>query len=326
MRLSIRIITPVPPGSQRGNRITALRWQSVLRALGQDAVVAEEYGGEPADLLIALHARRSHAAVVRFSELHPDRPLIVALTGTDLYRDLPDDPQARESLRRADRLVVLHALAAEALPEEDRWKTRVIYQSTAVEAEEGSGTPRADRFQVAVIGHLREVKDPFRAAEAARLLPPESRMCVVQAGAALTPEMERRAREEMRGNARYEWVGELPQPDAMCLLAESRLLALTSYSEGGANVIGEAVVRGVPVISTRIPGSEGLLGRDYPGYFPVGDTRELARQLLAAEQDTDWYTRLREQCRILRPLFDPAAERDAWRRLLNELGLQGEKP
>ena len=96
---------------------------------------------------------------------------------------------------------------------------------------------------------------------------------------------------------------------------QSRLLVLSSRLEGGANVISEAVVAGVPVIASRIAGSTGLLGRTYPGLFPVGGTAGLRRLLLRAERDGRFLRRLRAHCRRLRPLFTPSRERAAWRRL-----------
>ena len=132
---------------------------------------------------------------------------------------------------------------------------------------------------MAVIGHLRDVKDPFRAAEAARRLPARSRIRIVHLGAAETPQWTARAQAEMKANPRYVWRGDRPRAEVRRLLGRARAMVLSSLSEGGANVISEAVAAGVPVLASRIDGSVGLLGRDYPGYFPVGDTAALARLL-----------------------------------------------
>ena len=96
-------------------------------------------------------------------------------------------------------------------------------------------------------------------------------------------------------------------------------MVLTSRMEGGANVVSEAIAASVPVISTRISGSIGLLGKDYPGYFPVGDTHALADLLCGAEEDTKFYGRLKAQCDRLAPLFDPKRERQSWAKLLREV-------
>jgi glycosyltransferase involved in cell wall biosynthesis len=166
---------------------------------------------------------------------------------------------------------------------------------------------------------LRPVKDPFRTARAAHLLPASSRLRVLHLGAALSDDMEHQARAEQAGNPRYRWLGELPRRRALRTLARCRLLALTSVSEGGANAISEAVTASVPVLSSRIPGSVGLLGADYPGYFPVGDTAALAGLLHRAETDELFRGELGRRCDALRPLFDPARERRSWEELLREL-------
>jgi integrase len=47
-------------------------------------------------------------------------------------------------------------------------------------------------------------------------------------------------------------------------------------ARGGADAVSEAIACSVPVISSRISGSIGLLGEEYPGDFPVGDPRALS--------------------------------------------------
>jgi glycosyltransferase involved in cell wall biosynthesis len=88
--------------------------------------------------------------------------------------------------------------------------------------------------------------------------------------------------------------------------------------EGGANVLSEAIVAGVPVLASRIPGNMGLLGGHYSGYFPVGDTRALARLLYRAEKDTSYYQKLESWCAQRKPLFDPGREEAAWAGLLGK--------
>ena len=169
------------------------------------------------------------------------------------------------------------------------------------------------------MGHLRPVKDPLRTALAARLLPDSSRITITHLGGALSDEMKQAAEEEQRVNPRYRWYGEQQRGRALRILSRCRLLVLTSKSEGGANVIGEAVTLGVPVLSSRIAGSIGLLGDDYPGFFPYGDTQTLADLIQRAETDAAFYAELRERCERIRPLFEPAREREAWRSLLAEV-------
>src|SRR5262249_33656107 len=142
---------------------------------------------------------------------------------------------------------------------------------------------------------------------------------VVHLGSPLSPSMARRIQRETAANPRYRWLGDLPRWQALRVLARCRLLAQTSVLEGGANTISEAIAAGVPGLSSRIPGSGGLFGAGYPGYFPVGDTKALATLLRRAETDNGFYSALKAWCRRLRPLVEPARERASWRRLLREL-------
>jgi len=314
--MRILIVTPAPPRSRKGNRITALRWARLLRDLGHRVALAESFSDQSCELLIALHARRSAESIRRFHDSRPAAPLIVALTGTDLYRDIKTNRVAQRSLVLADRIVLLQPAGVHSLPASLRAKARVIQQSAT-----GLATlppPLSSVFEVAVIGHLRPVKDPFRAAFAARSLPESSHIRVVHIGAALSEAMAARARAEMARNPRYRWIGELSPATTKRRLARARLLVLSSRLEGGANVISEAISVGTPIIASRIPGSIGLLGEDYAGYFEVGDTGSLRTLLRNVEEDARFYGKLRQDCRALLPLVRPERERDLWKRLLNE--------
>jgi glycosyltransferase involved in cell wall biosynthesis len=110
----------------------------------------------------------------------------------------------------------------------------------------------------------------------------------------------------------------MPHWRALRVMARSRLLVITSRSEGGANVLSEALASGVPVLSSRIPGSTGLLGGDYPGLFAVGDTHGLAALFERAETDAEFRGTLATWCRRLAPLVEPAREKKAWRDLLRD--------
>lgn len=314
--LRILIVTPARRGSHAGNRVTALRWAAQLRALGHRVAVRDAWNGDDCDVLVAVHATKSHPSVALYRERHPDAPLVVALAGTDLYQDLPSSPVTRRSLELATRLTVLQPLGIAALPPEVRAKARAIIQS----ARAASPVPSPPGvFQVCLLAHIRAVKDAFLAAEAVRGLPHRSRVRVVHLGAALDAGADAQARREMAANPRYRWLGPRRRREALATLAGSALLVVTSRSEGGSNALSEALAAGVPVLSTRIDGSMGILGRGHPGLFPAGDAGALAVLLLRAETDPEFLAVLRAASERLRPLVDPAREREAWRGLLAEL-------
>ena len=314
--MRICIVTPAGPKLRNGNRVTAARWSRFLRQLGHEVLLEESWGGEEPDLMIALHARRSHPSIRRYAAVQPGRPLIVTLTGTDLYRDIHSDEAARESLELATALIVLQEKGLEELEPRHRAKTRIVYQS----AEPVKRQPPVKRhFDVCVIGHLRDEKDPFRATLAARLLPPTSRIRVTHTGRPYDEEFAERARLEAFENLRYHWLGEVLPWKARRVLARSRLLAQTSVMEGGANVVSEALASGVPVVASDIPGNVGMLGENYPGYYPVGDEEALARLLYRAETDGAFYEKLGAECEARRHLVLPGREKEVLGNLVEEV-------
>jgi putative glycosyltransferase (TIGR04348 family) len=270
-------------------------------------------------MMIALHARRSADAIHRFAHTHSLLPLVVALTGTDLYHDIRTARRAQQSLNLATRLVILQPKGLDELPVAVRSKTRVILQSAnPTRFARSQSRRRAKRFRVCILGHLRYEKDPFRTALAARLLPKRSRIHVLHLGAALNAAMGRWATAESLRSARYKWIGEVTNGRARSILASSDLMVLSSRLEGGANVLSEAIVDRVPIIASDIPSTRGILGNDYPGLYSVGDTRKLADLLRCAESNRRFYERIEKWCVRLRRRFTPQAERDSWRRLIAE--------
>lgn len=304
----IVIVTPAGAGTRNGNRHTALRWAAFLRRAGHRVSVSVTWDGRPCDLLLALHARRSHDSIARYRRDHPGGALCVVLTGTDLYRDLPASREARRSLEFANRLIVLQDEALRRLSPRLRHKARVVYQSAAPSLRR---KPPTRVFRVAIIGHLREEKDPFRAAAALERLPRDLPVELVHLGAALAPGMEREARRRMRQEPRYRWLGGVPHARALGWLARSHALVVSSTMEGGANVVAEAARIGTPVLASRVAGNIGMLGRGYPGYFALGSERALARLMARAYGDRVFYRALRRALAARRALFSPSAERSA---------------
>lgn len=314
--MKIVLVTPALPRSRSGNRATATRWRNILEELGHRVDVEVDFTGGRYDAMVALHAWRSAASIRRFHTQFPDRLLVVALTGTDIYKFIRSSPEPTlYSIQVADRLVTLHDLAGLAIPKTYRKKISVIHQSAKPVVRKDATKKR--RFNVCVIGHLREEKDPLRAAYAVRKLPASSRIQVNQYGKAHTRAWAERAEREMQKNTRYCWHGEVPHWQVRGVYATADVMVLSSRMEGGANVISEACVAGVPTVASDIAGSVGLLGEDYSGYFATGDTRALRDLLLRAETDRAWLKKLQTSCQGKAGLFSYAQEKDNWRLLLN---------
>lgn len=250
------------------------------------------------------------------------------MTGTDLHVDLQCKPDSRprrlatQSLEIADRVILLEPAGLQSLPTKRlndlvKSKSSVIFQSA--QPVRNPPPPLKTRFEVSVIGHLRKVKDPFLAARAAKHLPPESTIQIVHFGQALDPQIEREANQLQHSIPRYRWLGPRPHAETMRRLARSRVTLLTSRVEGAPSAISEAIVNNVPILSTRIPATVGLLGEGYPGLFPVGAEKQLASLLNQVESDPTFLALLKKHTKKLRPQFKIEAEVRSWKKLLKEI-------
>ncbi len=313
--MRIALITPYGREHRNGNWHTASRWARFLREAGHTVRVQVEWDGRSADLMLALHARRSFASIRGFAERYPTRPLIVTLTGTDLYRDIHEDPDAQQALEWAHRIIVLQERGLDELAPNLAAKTRVIYQS-APDIARQPAPPHA--FEVLVIGHLRAEKDPFRAALATAYLPEHSRIRVTHLGSALSEDMAETAEMAQAKLPRWHWRGDVPHKTVLKHLSRAHLMVISSVMEGGANVICEALAAGVPVLASEMPGNVGMLGEDYPGYFPVGDERRLAALMAMAENDPSFLAELASHARQRRALMRPEQEASRLRQAVAE--------
>jgi putative glycosyltransferase (TIGR04348 family) len=303
--------------ANNGNWHTASRWSRFLRPRFEVSIRDDWHPdtSAPTHCLIALHARRSAASVRRYAQVHPDRPCVLVLTGTDLYRDLPHDPAATASLRHATHLVVLQDAALERLAPVERRKCRVIYQSAP---SLRPATPLRRSFEIVLVGHMRAEKDPLTPMVALQLLPPDSQVRLTYIGEALQEKYRLAAQRLAQSTSRYRWLGPCPHVQTRQRIRRAHLLLVSSIIEGGANVIAEAVTAGVPVLASRIPGNIGMLGEGYAGYFPAGDAPELALAMMRASRDASFVARLREQCARRAPLFAPERESQEVNRLLDD--------
>lgn len=309
------IVTPALADANNGNWQTAHRWAGLLAGAYRVRLAAGWEGGDEA-LMIALHARRSAAAIAAWRARHGERPLILVLTGTDLYRDIAVDADAQRSLALADCLVVLNELGARALPPACRAKARVLLQSCPARRPAAKTTRH---LRALMVGHLREEKSPRTWFEAARRLAQRDDIQLDHVGAALDGALGDAARALMATCPNYRWLGGLPHGATRRRIQAAHVLVHPSRIEGGAHVVVEALRSGTPVLASHIDGNLGVLGVDYAGTFPPGDAAALATLLQRARDEPAMLPALRAQCEARAPLFEPAREAAALQALLAEL-------
>lgn len=313
-RANLCLVTPALKAANNGNWQTAARWSRWLADDYRVRIVGA-WNDEPADLMIALHARRSAASIAAWAGRWP-RPLVVVLTGTDLYHDIAVDAAAQHALDVAHRLVVLNELAPRSLPPAHRAKCVVCLQSTT----RRRALPKAARqLRALMVGHLRDVKDPQTYYAAARLLAGRADIMLDHIGAPLDADLGEQALALQAAVRNYRWLGAREHGETRDRIQRAHVLVHPSRMEGGAHVVMEAVCSGTPVLASRVEGNVGLLGEGYGGYFEPGDAAALATLLERCREDPAMLPTLQAQCDAQAPLFDPGRERATLLRLVAEM-------
>jgi putative glycosyltransferase (TIGR04348 family) len=318
-RPHIVIVSPVLSDANNGNWQTANRWRQMLSAHFHCRIVKtwpDKFANQD-DVMIALHARRSADSVQAWTQSRARQQLpqnlIVALTGTDLYRDIQTDAAAQASLDMASSLIVLQELAPRGLRAQWQAKTQVIFQSTP-------STPTLTKsdahLRVVMVGHLRDEKSPETLFEAARILnQPDQNIYIDHIGAPLDAALGTAAKATAAACPHYRWLDAMPHAQTLRTIGRAHVLVHTSKMEGGAHVVMEAVCAGTPVLASRIDGNVGMLGADYAGYFELGDAAGLAKLMMECRRTQNdangLLSQLKNQCALRAPLFAPAAEQAA---------------
>jgi putative glycosyltransferase (TIGR04348 family) len=314
-RSRIVLVTPALASANNGNWQTARRWAHML-GTAYRVTLTDDGRGVPGDLLLALHARRSAAAVAAWAGQQPRRPLIVALTGTDLYRDIACDTQAQQSLQLADRLVVLNELGPQALPQALRAKCRVVLQSCS---HRQTLAKPARHLRALMVGHLRGEKDPETYWRALQRLQARRDIFFDHLGGALDPALGAQAQALAARWPQFRWLGALPHGQARRRIQAAHVLVHPSRMEGGAHVVIEALRSGTPVLASRIDGNLGLLGPQYPGLFEPGDDAALAALLQRCRDEPSMLATLQAAGAARAGLFAPELEQATLLRTVQEL-------
>jgi len=311
------LVTPALADANNGNWQTAQRWAQLLSGAFQVRISSAWPDGHEADILLALHARRSAPSVAAWANAHPERPLALALTGTDLYKDIQHDADAQRSLELANHLIVLQAEGLHALPAHLQRKAHVIYPSS-------TPLPAVNKTQahlrVAMVGHLRDEKWPQVLWQTVQALHADEGIYIDHIGKALEPAFAKEAERVSNQCPHYRWLGEQPYKQTRRSIQRAHVLVHTSRQEGGAHVIMEAVLGGTPVLASRVSGNVGMLGDDYPGYFEPGNATQLAALLRECKrtqtQADGLLAQLTHACQARAALFQPEREQNSLRALL----------
>lgn len=312
--MHVLVSSAYPLSSPKGNSITAKRIVRLLQGAGHTAEAIHTDMPPCADAMIALHATKTLTTSKRFKACCPNSKLIIYLTGTDLYKDLPSNkPEFFEALDLADHLVVSQKASLESVPKSYHHKTSYVPASVLLPEE--VAVPAPSENSVLLAAHLRPVKNPFLINKALDLLP-DSDVHAFTLGAALDPVMAQQANNWHNHDARFEWLDNVPYQEALSWMRQVDYTLNTSHSEGGSNAVSESIMLGTPVLASRIEGNVGLLEDDYLGYFEPDNAQSLADLLQRAITDSNFKDQLHEQTLALQSKFLPEKEVAGWLSLI----------
>ncbi|MEY2677853.1 MAG: hypothetical protein RLZ00_545 [Pseudomonadota bacterium] len=303
------IVSPALANANNGNWQTAQRWARMLSGQYRTRISTAWPDGQDADMLLALHAKRSASSVAAFAQAHPTRPLVLALTGTDLYHDIHHHADAQHSLLLAHALIVLQDLGLAELPQALQSKTHVIYQSSTALPSVSKTTAH---LRVLMVGHLRDEKGPQCLWQAVQTLSGDEGIYIDHIGKALDPGLVQQAQHVASQCPHYRWLGEQTHAHTRRSIQRAHVLVHPSRLEGGAHVIMEAALSGTPVLASRISGNVGMLGTDYAGYFEVDQASQLVsllRQCKRTQTQTHGLlAQLTQACHARSTHFQPERE------------------
>jgi len=137
-------------------------------------------------------------------------------------------------------------------------------------------------FLVLTICRLHYQKDVETLVKAVISLPPSVRLAIIGAGPQRTGlQALARGYED-----RIFFLGN--KPGASALLRYADLFVLSTHWEGLPLAILEAMLAGIPVIASDVPGVRELIADGQTGYlFKEGDVSELSKKIIAVQSDLD---------------------------------------
>jgi len=233
----------------------------------------------------------------------------------------PFFPRAPRLLSKAlSRLVCLKAKAIIAITDSvrlyminskevgDNRKITVIRYGISLETNDRKRhltAPAGSRLKLLSIGRLVEQKDYPTTLKALALLSKTKRNFEYKViGEGALQQSLSRLGKDLGIAQSISWIGKTKQ--VINYLNESDVFILSSNYEGFGLVLLESMKQGTPILASNCPAIVEVVGKDYLGLFPVGDSEALAK-LLYACNDLSFLQALIDQINNRIYLFDADA-------------------
>jgi len=263
-----------------------------LRRFRPDAALAES----PYEALAILLGRALAGVPARVVlDVHGDWRTATRLYGSTARRLLSPvaDRVADAAVRRADAVRTISTFTTDLVRRVgvEPAATFPAFMDLAPFAERPPA-PLPERPRALFVGVLERYKNVDGLADAWRLAAPRVPGAeLVLVGKGTLTEVPRQLVADLPEQTR--WIESVPTEGVADELDRASLLVLPSRSEGMGRVLVEALLRGRPVLATRVGGIPDLVRDGENGVLvPPGDTRALADALVALLSDPERLARL----------------------------------
>ncbi len=289
----IKIYSPSRDSAVTGNYVTSKRYAYHLQNLGYRVFVyngfEEKVNVEGVRCAFVLHAEKGSHVIKELAAKNV--PVVLVLTGTDLYRDIISTKNSKKercfrSIQLASAIVVLHENAVSDLLKVvsfPRERIFVVLQSVVDFKKRTFLFKKKNHYKILLLSNIRKEKGIIVAIsgflEFQKNIDARTKFTLDHIGGVLDQGYFKKITNLLEGVKSVSFLGSIEKDKLQTMLASYDLLLHSSFIEGGSLVIQEAQNAGLPIIASDISCHAALLGSAYVGLHSVGSAKDVSEKL-----------------------------------------------
>ncbi len=289
----IKIFSPSGDNVVTGNYVTAKRYAYHLQNLGHRVFICNGFEGkvnvEGLRCAFVLHAEKGFHVIKELAAKNV--PVVLVLTGTDLYRDIISTKNSKKehclkSIQLASAIVVLHENAVSDLLKVvsfPRERIFVVLQSVVDFKKRSFFFKKKNHYKILLLSNIRKEKGIIIAIsgflEFQKNNDARYKFTLDHIGGVLDQGYFKKIINLLEGVKNVSFLGSIEKEKLQMILAGYDLLLHSSLIEGGSLVIQEAQNAGLPIIASDISCHTALLGSEYVGLHSAGSSKDVSEKL-----------------------------------------------